>query len=127
MGSGSRLPPGSHLREMQVDGDNRIPRLPVYGEVDFPEVVDASFMNELRSCRHKVFRAHMQHWKPEGESVHLHFGACFASALESVRIAFYLEGKSPDESLAAGMRTFFTQWGDFIPPEGSAKTLERGL
>ena len=108
-----------------MDGDNI--QLPHYGEVEFPEVIDASFMNEWRACRHKAFRAHMQHYKPEGESVHLHFGACFAAALETVRRQFYIEGKTPDDALADGMRTFFEQWGDFIPPEGHAKTLERGL
>jgi len=109
-----------------MDGDKVI-ALPIYGEVAFPEVIDATFMNEWRACRHKAFRAHMQHYKPEGESVHLHFGACFASALETVRREFYIGGKASDESIASGMRTFFEKWGDFIPPEGVAKTLERGL
>ena len=109
-----------------MDGDNLV-ALPQYAEVEFPEVIDATFMNEWRGCRHKAYRAHMQHWKTEGESVHLHFGACFASALEAVRRDFYIAGKPAEESLGTGMRTFMESWGDYVPPDFVAKTLERGL
>jgi hypothetical protein len=109
-----------------MDGDKLV-ALPQLAEVEFPEVVDATFMNEWRACRHKAFRGHMQHYKPEGESVHLHFGACFAAGLEAARRQFYIEGKGQDESLGMGMRAFLESWGDYIPPDYVAKTLERGL
>lgn len=96
-------------------------------DVPFPEVIDATMMNDWRSCKHLFFRQHLQHWKPQGESVHLHFGACFASALEALRRAYYEQELTSDEALSIGINKFMTAWGDFEPPAGVAKTLERGL
>lgn len=92
---------------------------------DFPAVIDNSLMNDARSCLQKAFRSHFQHWKPQGESVHLHAGGAFARGLEVARRSFYENGESAEESVARGVIALLEFYGDFVPPDGSAKTAAR--
>jgi len=80
-----------------------------------------------RSCYQKFFQTYMEHWKPQGESIHLHAGRCFAKGLEMARRAHYEWGKDPEESIGRGLVALTEEWGDFQAPEGTAKTLERML
>lgn len=93
--------------------------------MDFPHVVDASMLSAFRSCPQRFNLSYLHHWKPQGESVHLVAGAAFAAGLEQARRAYYEAGLTPDDSLAAGIQETMRAYGDFIPPEGSAKTLDR--
>ena len=93
--------------------------------LSFPQVVDNSMMNDIRGCLQKGFRAHLQDWKPQGESVHLHAGGAFAEGLEAARHAFYEEGVDSETAVARGLNALLLAYGDFIPPEGSAKSAER--
>jgi hypothetical protein len=92
---------------------------------DFPQVVDATMINEMRSCMRKMELAYMEHWKPEGESVHLHAGAAFARGLEVTRRSFYEKSFDAETSVAHGMLALLKAYGDFEPPEGTAKTPDR--
>lgn len=91
----------------------------------FPAVIDATMIATWRSCHQKFFRQYVQHWKPKGESVHLHAGAAFARGLEVARRRFYEDGQLEETAIAAGMSALILAYGDFEAPEGSAKTLDR--
>jgi len=94
---------------------------------NFPHVIDSTMISALRSCMHKVYLQYMHHYKSNYESVHLHAGAAFAKGLEVARESFYLDGDSSDTAEAKGLHALLTAYGDFEPPEGSAKSLDRML
>ena len=91
----------------------------------FPSVIDSSLMAAFKSCPQKANLEYLQHWKLKNQSVHLHAGKAYAEGLEKTREAFYIHGKSPDESLAIGLRALLTSYGDFECPPESAKSAER--
>lgn len=93
--------------------------------VPFPTVIDSTITAAFRSCPHKAHMEFFQHWKSRDPSVHLHAGAAYASGLEAARTAYYLEGKSPDDSIAAGLGALLTHYGDFECPEDSPKSASR--
>jgi PD-(D/E)XK nuclease superfamily len=98
--------------------------------IDFPAVVDSSMLNDFRNCPQKFFRKNLQHWKRQGESVHLHAGAAFAKGLETARHAFYEAGKDSELAIGMGLEALAQFYGDFTPPEfgsGAAKTKDRML
>ena len=92
---------------------------------DFPQVIDSTILAAFRSCPQKAYRTYIEHWKPQGESVHLVAGAAFARGLEVARHKFYSEGTTEAEALGCGIEGLMLAYGDFQPPEGSSKTLER--
>jgi len=92
---------------------------------DFPEVIDSTLVSQIRSCGQKANLESLLHWKPRNQSVHLHAGAAFATGLEKGRIAFYLDGKSQEESTAIALQALMLAYGDFECPADSAKSLER--
>lgn len=91
----------------------------------FPSVVDATMMNDWRSCQTLYFRAHGEEWKPQGTNVHLHAGAAFAHGLEATRRAYYEQAKDKETAVALGIGALLHAYGDFVCPEGVAKTAER--
>jgi PD-(D/E)XK nuclease superfamily len=93
--------------------------------IEFPRVVDATMIATLRSCPQKMMRMYLQHWKPKGESIHLHAGGAFARGLEAARRSYFEAEFPADVALAHGMRALVGAYGSFVPPEGSNKTLER--
>lgn len=94
-------------------------------KVPFPSVVDSTMLATFRSCPQKFFRMYCEHWKPQAESVHLVAGAAFARGIEVTRRTFYEEGETPQDAIALGLQALIQAYGDFEPPEGSAKTLSR--
>jgi len=91
----------------------------------FPSVLDSSLMAAFKSCPQKANLEFFQHWKPGEQSIHLHAGKCYASGIEAARVAYYVDGKSPDESLALGLGVLLKEYGDFQCPPESAKSAER--
>jgi hypothetical protein len=94
-------------------------------KIPFPEVIDSTILGTFRSCPQKFFRMYAEHWKPKGESVHLIAGGAFAKGIEVTRRCFYEDGETPENAVAAGLSAVIVAYGDYQPPEGSAKTLER--
>ena len=92
---------------------------------NFPTVIDSSMLGSWKSCQQKFNYGYIQEWKPTGQSVHLVAGKAFAQGLEVARKAFYVEGKSADDAIAAGIGALITAYGDFVCPPDSAKSLER--
>lgn len=92
---------------------------------EFPHVIDSSMITTMRSCHQKMFRQYIEHWKIDRESVHLHAGGAFAKGLEVARESFYVNGESEDLAKGKGLHALLTFYGDYQPPEGSAKSLDR--
>lgn len=92
---------------------------------DFPLVWDNTMRSTFVSCPRKFAYEHLEHWKPQGQSVHLHAGAAWASALERTRLAFYVEGESAEHAVEQGVARFITAYGDFECPDDSAKSRSR--
>lgn len=97
-----------------------IPHPTLLKNASFPTVLDSSILLTA-SCPTKFFYQYCLSLAPVSKSIHLHAGGAFAHAVETVRKAFYLEGKSLDISLFDGWRAFTTYWGDYdeVPTEGS--------
>ena len=91
----------------------------------FPPTIDSTMLSAFRSCPQKFFRQYVEHWKAKGQSVHLVAGGAFAAGIEAARIAFYVNGKPADFSEGQGLKALILHYGNFQPPEDSAKTLER--
>lgn len=94
---------------------------------DFPKVVDSTLLASARACGQKTNLSSFEHFKPTGISVHLHAGRAYASGLERARRSFYEGGFSAPDSIAHGSAALMEEYGDYTPPEGSAKTLDRML
>ena len=91
----------------------------------FPAVLDSTTMAAFKSCPQKAYLEFMQHWKLRDQSVHLHAGAAYATGIEKARVAYYIDGRSPEDSLAIGLKALLTAYGDFECPPESAKSAER--
>lgn len=78
-----------------------------------------------RACGIKLFRQYFEHWKAKSESEHLIAGGAFAQGIEVARRAFYVDGMHPDDAMALGVGALLRKYGDFEPPEHSAKTAIR--
>ena len=68
-------------------------------------------------CPRKFYWEYLHHFKPVTQSVHLHAGKAWASALEKTRDAYYNNGESPTNAIAAGLSTLVSDYGDFTPAE----------
>ena len=91
----------------------------------FPHVFDSSMISAFKSCNRKGAWSYIDHYKPKGESIHLHAGGAFAKGLEVARNEYYLKKTSREDSVAIGMIALMEAYGDFSAPEGSSKTLDR--
>ncbi len=94
----------------------------------FPSIIDATMLSAFRECPQKFLMAYMQHWKPKGESVHLHAGGAFARGLEVARRGYFEENMPGELAVARGANALMEAYGDFEAPEfgsGSVKTIER--
>src|SRR3990167_6812292 len=91
----------------------------------FPKVLDSSIIAAFRSCPQKAFLESFLHWKGKEPSVHLHAGAAYAAGMEAARTAFYVEGKSPADSVALGVGALLEFYGSFECPDDSAKSASR--
>ena len=94
-------------------------------KIPFPTTLDSTILAAFKSCEQKAYLEFFQHWKMLNQSVHLHAGAAYAKGMEVARTAFYLEGQSPDDSVAAGLGALLAAYGDFECPADSAKSAER--
>lgn len=95
---------------------------------DFPLVWDNSMRSAFVECPRKFYWEYLHHFKPKGESIHLHAGKAWAHALEVTRRLYYEEGLDPVQCVGAGLEALVIAYGDFIAPErgsGAAKSLDR--
>jgi hypothetical protein len=95
--------------------------------MNFPAVIDNTMRKTFVRCPELFNRQFIQNLRSTGAStVDLHFGACFAKAVEETRREFYFEPRcTAQESLEIGIQAAIDTWDDFRPPPASYKTLAR--
>jgi len=91
----------------------------------FPTVLDSTTMAAFKSCPRKAQLEFIDHWKLRDQSIHLHAGASYATGIEKARVAYYIDGKSPEDSIAIGVGALLKAYGNFDCPPESAKSAER--
>lgn len=91
----------------------------------FPDAIDSTMIAAYRNCPTEFKHGYVERYRLKGESVHLVAGAAFAAGLEVARRSFFVEGMSPEDASAEGMKALVLSYGDFECPEGESKTLER--
>lgn len=91
----------------------------------FPSVIDNSAISSFKKCPLDWYYSSLRALTRKGGNIHLHFGGAYAAGLEAGRKAFYDQELSEAESLAVALDTATRFWGDFTPPEDSAKTYDR--
>ena len=91
----------------------------------FPLVVDNTMREEFVRCEKAAYWNHERGLKPLEVSVDLHAGQAFAKGVEVSRRAFWEGGKSAYDSVVAGVEDLYAAYGNFIPPDRSAKTVDR--
>jgi len=89
----------------------------------FPEVLDSSMLSSFTNCPQLFFRAHIEHWKLQGESIHLHAGSAYAKGLEAARRS-YMSGDLPSIAEGKGLGELIHAYGDFEAGQ-EAKSLPR--
>src|SRR5436309_958879 len=85
-------------------------------ENQFPSVIDASLCVEFLSCEHKAMRKYVQGLRPMEESPDLLVGKAFARAVEETRRT---------RDVAWGAVALEVDLKEYVPSEGSGKTLDR--
>lgn len=92
---------------------------------DFPEVFDSSMIATLKQCPQLFKKVYIDQYKSKGQNVHLTAGGAFAKGVEVARRQFYEDGKSADDSIAAGLGALLEAYGDYQCPDDSAKSAVR--
>lgn len=95
--------------------------------VPFPAVFDNTMRCAFVNCPRSFFYAYLHHLKLQGENVNLHAGASFAKGVETMRRVKYELQQPTETALASGARELLRHYGDFAPPDKSAKTSDRTL
>lgn len=96
-------------------------------EAILPPYIDSTMLTCFRSCPEKFRLEFVYGLRPEGISIDLHAGGCFALALETCYEAVWLSNKPLEEALRIAHAAFLVAWGEFEIPEykKTAKTLDR--
>lgn len=89
----------------------------------FPPVLDSTMLAAYKSCPQSFKLGYQDHWKPQGESIHLIAGGAFAKGIEMGRKAFYIDGLSQADAEAEALAALITKYGD--AETDTAKTLDR--
>jgi len=91
----------------------------------FPTLLDNSAISSFKKCPADWYYSSLRSIARIGGNVHLHFGGAYAAGLEAGRKAFYDEGCNEEEAIATALHAATKFWGEFVPPEGVAKTFDR--
>jgi len=87
----------------------------------FPTVIDSTMLSDYLACPRKFHWSYVRKLQLARPSIHLHFGGCFAAALDAVRQSFYGHHQSQSQALCVGFRILCQKWGteelDSFPPK----------
>lgn len=90
----------------------------------FPVFIDSTMLTTFRSCRMKFYYNFIRHLRPPGKSIHLVAGGAFAAGVDAARrVAYTTPNCDYSTMLEAAAQAFLAEWGDYIAPEGHAKSL----
>jgi len=96
---------------------------------DFPLIVDSTMRSAYASCPTRFYWEFIRQIAPRERSIHLHFGASFAKALEVFRRTYYALHEKIDKPEAfvsaevAGFRALCVEYGDYEDEEGQRKNF----
>ena len=90
-----------------------------------PALLDSTMLTAFRSCPRKFYHEFVLGLRPQGTSVDLHAGGCFATALEVVYKEIWENSRALPDALLRAHAAFMIAWGDFIPIKDTPKTRER--
>lgn len=88
----------------------------------FPELIDNSAISDFKKCPTSWMYSTLKSITRKGGNPHLHFGGAYAAGLEAGRRAFYIDGISEEAAVKKALATAVEFWGDYIPPDGIAKS-----
>lgn len=89
----------------------------------FPKVVTWSQIAAFHKCPQLFNWSELLGIQPAKKSPHLHAGAVFAAALETLRQTYFVRKKSPKDALQEAIRIVFSQWGEQDPATPTHKSL----
>ena len=90
----------------------------------FPEVIDSTMLNDLRSCPHLFYLSYIRNLGHPSLSVHLRAGGAYAKGLETARRLF-MAGTEPELANGLGLMELIGSYGDYVPDESKRnKSLE---
>jgi len=88
----------------------------------FPLLIDNTSRSDFVSCPRKFYIGRVLNLHPSAKSIHLHAGGAYATGLETLRRAYYVEDRPLPEALAEGISDLIRAYGNFDPGT-SPKTL----
>lgn len=89
----------------------------------FPSVIDSTMLTAFRSCPQKFFLSFCNNLHSR-RSIDLHFGGCFASAMEAARRAYFIDGVPREEAVLRAQRVAIESWGDYPSDDTLAKNVQ---
>ena len=93
--------------------------------MQLPYIIDSTMLSTYRSCPRKFWAQYVVNAKGEDESVHLHAGAAWASAMEATRLAYFDQGASAGTAEDIGKAVLASEWGDPLQFASETKNLRR--
>lgn len=90
-----------------------------------PQVIDNTIISTFRNCQTKGRFEFLNGLRPTQTSIHLHAGAAFAKAVETLYTEIYRNGASRGTALTKTEFAFVKAWGDFEYPFETNKTKFR--
>lgn len=96
-------------------------------EPSLPHVIDSTMLVAFRGCHRKFFLEFCHNLSPTAQSPDLHFGGAVAHGMERARKAYFVDGLDARKAELLGVHAACAYYGDFTPPEKSAKTWENLL
>lgn len=92
----------------------------------FPDAIDNSIRKELVKCETAAKYKYIEGVRADsGGRVDLIAGGAFAAGMETMRRAYYEDGKDTGECLNEGVAALYRQYGGFMPEGKTNKTPER--
>lgn len=92
-----------------------------------PTYIDSTMLTCFRSCPEKFRLEFVYGLRPQGVSIDLHAGACFALGLETTYRQVWEANQPLDKALQVAHAAFMVAWGDVEVPDWkkTAKTKDR--
>lgn len=78
----------------------------------FPRAIDSTMLSAYSACEVEFELAHLQNWRLENESIHLHAGAAYAKGMEVARKTYLATGDT-FEAENAGFAALIENYGDY--------------